>query len=81
MRSRIAYIVSQYPKVSHTFIRREVLALENQGFEILRISLCGWDDELADEEGRRERMRTRHDVSRLGAVLEKIMGISHCCPR
>ena len=24
----IAYIVSQYPKVSHSFIRREILALE-----------------------------------------------------
>ena len=27
----IAYFINQYPKVSHTFIRREILALERQG--------------------------------------------------
>lgn len=28
---RIAYFINQYPKVSHSFIRREILALERQG--------------------------------------------------
>ena len=28
---RIAYLVNQYPKVSHIFIRREILALERRG--------------------------------------------------
>jgi len=28
---RVAYLVNQYPKVSHSFIRREILALERQG--------------------------------------------------
>ena len=32
MNPRIAYLVNQYPKVSHSFIRREILALERQGF-------------------------------------------------
>ena len=31
----IAYLINQYPKVSHSFIRREILALERQGFEIM----------------------------------------------
>jgi glycosyltransferase involved in cell wall biosynthesis len=31
---RIAYLINQYPKSSHTFIRREILALERQGFEV-----------------------------------------------
>jgi glycosyltransferase involved in cell wall biosynthesis len=35
---RIAYFINQYPKVSHSFIRREILALERQGFEIQRIA-------------------------------------------
>jgi glycosyltransferase involved in cell wall biosynthesis len=46
--------------VSHSFIRREILALEQLGFEIMRISLRGWERELADEEDRIERERTRY---------------------
>ena len=57
---KIAYLVNQYPKVSHTFIRREIMALERQGFEIERIALRGWDGELADEEDLQERARTRY---------------------
>jgi colanic acid/amylovoran biosynthesis glycosyltransferase len=57
---RIAYFVNQYPKVSHSFIRREILALERQGFEVLRIALRGWDAELVDTEDVREREHTRY---------------------
>lgn len=57
---RIAYFINQYPKVSHTFIRREIFALERQGFDILRIALRGWDGELVDAEDVRERERTRY---------------------
>jgi hypothetical protein len=34
---RIAYFINQYPKVGHSFIRREILALEHQGFSVQRI--------------------------------------------
>ena len=47
---RIAYLINQYPKVSHSFIRREILALERLGFEIIRIALRGWTGEVVDEE-------------------------------
>jgi len=57
---RIAYFVNQYPKVSHSFIRREILALERLGFEVQRIALRGWDGELVDKEDRRERTLTRY---------------------
>lgn len=57
---RIAYFINQYPKVSHTFIRREILALERQGFDVLRIALRGWDAELVDAEDVREREHTRY---------------------
>ena len=30
MSLRVAYLTNQYPKVSHSFIRREILALERQ---------------------------------------------------
>lgn len=57
---RIAYLVNQYPKVSHSFIRREILALERQGFEVERIALRGWDAELADPQDLHERAQTRY---------------------
>jgi colanic acid/amylovoran biosynthesis glycosyltransferase len=57
---KIAYFVNEYPKASHSFIRREILALERQGFEILRVALRGWGNELPDVEDRDECLRTRH---------------------
>lgn len=57
---RIAYLINQYPKVSHSFIRREILALERQGFEVLRIAVRGWDAELVDVEDRQEQGRTNY---------------------
>ena len=57
---KIAYFVNQYPKVSHSFIRREIVALETLGFQIERFALRGWDGELADQEDLAERGRTRY---------------------
>jgi colanic acid/amylovoran biosynthesis glycosyltransferase len=57
---KIAYFVNEYPKASHSFIRREILALERQGFEILRVALRGWGNELPDAEDQEECTRTRH---------------------
>ena len=42
-RPTIAYLINQYPKVSHSFIRREILALERQGIEVQRWASRGWD--------------------------------------
>ena len=63
---RIAYLVNQYPTVSHSFIRREILALERRGVEVMRIALRGWDGELVGGEDQLERERTRY-VRREGA--------------
>ena len=57
---RIAYFINQYPKVSHSFIRREILALERQGFVVLRIALRGWNDNLVDDGDIRERELTKY---------------------
>ena len=57
---KIAYLVNQYPKISHSFIRREILALERQGYEVQRLAMRGWADELRDEEDVRERAVTRY---------------------
>src|ERR1700722_17345640 len=57
---RIAYLINQYPKVSHSFIRREIQALERQGFDITRISIRGWDEDIVDDADVAERKKTRY---------------------
>lgn len=57
---RVAYLVNQYPKVSHTFIRREILALERQGVKVLRFSIRGWDAEVVDPLDHAEKAQTRY---------------------
>lgn len=64
---RIAYFINQYPKVSHSFIRREILALERSGYAIQRIALRGWDGELVDAGDLQEREQTRY-VLQDGAI-------------
>jgi len=44
----IAYLVNQYPKVSHSFIRREILGVEACGINILRFSIRSCEDELVE---------------------------------
>lgn len=35
----VAYLINQYPSISHTFIRREIAALERQGLAVRRFAL------------------------------------------
>lgn len=80
---RIAYLINQYPTVSHIFIRREILALERRGFEVMRISLRGWDGELVDDEDRLERVRTcyvlREGAPALLAALTRMLLMRPVC--
>ncbi|MEM9188878.1 MAG: glycosyltransferase [Myxococcota bacterium] len=56
---KIAYLTNQYPKVSHTFIRREIRALEEEGLEVERFSVRESPDQLQDPEDQEEALRTR----------------------
>lgn len=56
---KVAYLTNQYPKTSHTFIRREIAGLEEAGLEVERISVRAVDEPLVDEGDRAERGRTR----------------------
>lgn len=64
---RIAYLINQYPKVSHTFIRREIAALEEQGIEIERFSIRNTRDGTVDQDDKLEAERTRSILS-LGTI-------------
>jgi colanic acid/amylovoran biosynthesis glycosyltransferase len=45
---------------STTFIRREILALERQGIEILRVALRRWGEDLVEHDDEVEQDRTRY---------------------
>ncbi|MFW6058702.1 MAG: glycosyltransferase family 4 protein [Phycisphaeraceae bacterium] len=59
----IAYLINQYPQPSQSFIRREIAALEAQGFAVRRYTVRRWPGDLVDEQDQAERART-------AAVLE-----------
>lgn len=64
---KIAYLVNLYPKVSHSFIRREILAVEATGIEVLRFSIRSIEDELVDEADKQELAKTRF-IIKVGAI-------------
>ena len=55
----IAYLVNQYPKVSHSFIRREIAAVEASGIRVMRFSIRSCDAELVDTADKQELEKTR----------------------
>ena len=57
---RVAYLVNQYPKVSHSFIRREILALERLGVVVQRFAVRGWEGHLPEPADVYERANTRY---------------------
>ena len=66
---RLAYLVSQYPAASHTFILREILELRRLGFDIHVASIRSADrpfDRLAPDE--QQEQRTTFYVKPQGVV-------------
>jgi colanic acid/amylovoran biosynthesis glycosyltransferase len=74
---KVAYLTSQYPKTSHTFIRREITAVEAAGVEVERISVRATTEPLVDERDREERRRT-HVLLAHGALglLPDVLAVS-----
>jgi glycosyltransferase involved in cell wall biosynthesis len=70
---RIAYLINQYPTVSHSFIRREITALERAGVGVLRVAVRGWVDKVASTADAEERRRTRYLLQGGAAPLLKAM--------
>lgn len=56
----VAYLINQYPKVSHSFIRREIAELERQGWQVQRIALRRCGEPLADPADLAEASRTAY---------------------
>ncbi|MDZ7626883.1 MAG: glycosyltransferase [Parvularculaceae bacterium] len=57
-----AYLINQYPGISHTFIRREIEALERRGHLVVRFAIRSSEHGLIAEEDHLEAARTRRIV-------------------
>ena len=60
VKARLGYFTNQYPFASHTFIRREITALEDLGFEIVRYALWVSRNEIVHEEDEAELKKTAY---------------------
>lgn len=58
--AHVAYFINQYPGISHSFIRREIQALERHGLTVTRFVIRPSLDEIISEEDREEFEKTRH---------------------
>jgi glycosyltransferase involved in cell wall biosynthesis len=54
----VAYLINLYPKISHSFIRREIQALESQGVAVRRYAIRRTSEPLADAADREELAKT-----------------------
>jgi len=73
---RIAYFINQYPMVSHSFIRREILELEAQGDQVVRYSIRRNQTDLVDPEDLSEANKTHYLLERGYLII--IMDILSC---
>lgn len=55
---KIAYILNTYPQPSHSFIRREIRALEAAGHEVLRFAMRATSDTLVEPQDTFEASKT-----------------------
>lgn len=55
---KIGYLINQYPKVSHSFVRREISALEKQDVNVHRYSVRDSADGLVDKQDIAEYKKT-----------------------
>ena len=79
---KIGYLVNQYPKVSHTFIRREIFALEKTGLLVERYALRGWDAEVVDDADLAERKQTHYLLKGgLSALVKSTLRVLLFSPR
>ncbi|PSF36227.1 colanic acid biosynthesis glycosyltransferase WcaL [Aphanothece hegewaldii CCALA 016] len=70
----IAYLINQYPKISHSFIRREIIALEQAGIAIARFTVRPTRETLVDEADQQELEKTQAilDVGLFGLLFSLI---------
>jgi colanic acid/amylovoran biosynthesis glycosyltransferase len=75
--AQVAYLTNAYPKISHSFIRREISSLEALGFFVLRVTVRPSSERLPDARDMAEKEKTLAlldarwvALALLGAVLK-----------
>lgn len=66
---KIAYLVNTYPRASHSFIRREIAALERRGHEVVRLAMRSDRATLKEAADLAEDARTEHVLEMGGLRL------------
>ncbi|WP_425045854.1 glycosyltransferase family 4 protein [Primorskyibacter sp. S87] len=69
---KLAYVLNTYPQPSHSFIRRELRALEAQGHDVVRIAMRRSDQELVDPQDREEATQTTYVLDHKAALLADV---------
>ncbi|MBT8153957.1 glycosyltransferase family 4 protein [Epibacterium ulvae] len=71
---KIVYVLNTYPQPSHSFIRREIQALERQGFEVARLAMRASDAPLVDDGDTAEAAKTEYVLAKgLGALARALL--------
>lgn len=68
---KIAYILNTYPQPSHSFIRREIRALEAAGQEVLRFAMRPASQTLVDDQDKAEAAKTEYVLAEGAGTLAK----------
>ena len=74
---KIAYLVNTYPRASQTFIRREIHAMERQGFHIHRFAMRSDRASLVEAADKAEDARTEHvlEAGRSSLITAALWGL------
>lgn len=78
---KVVYLINQYPKISHTFIRREINALEDLGVEVLRAASRLGPEELVDPRDKSEVSKTHFLLSQRSELLLACLSACIFSPR
>jgi glycosyltransferase involved in cell wall biosynthesis len=70
---KIAYVLNTYPQPSQSFIRREIHALERQGFEVARLAMRRPDGPLDDPRNQAEQDAATYILDRGALGLGKAL--------
>lgn len=73
---KVCYLINQYPKISHTFIRRELQALERLGLVVSRVSIRGVDEGVVNDEDQEELEKTAFIIG--SSILRSLCFLIFC---
>ena len=72
----IAYILNSYPQPSHSFIRREICALEAQGHTVTRLAMRAGDAPLVDVQDLEEAAATQYVLKAAPLTLLRALALN-----